>query len=257
MADIVMNQVGEGLADTDRKKYVRQLSIRGFGAAGQQALKNASALVARGGGVGGTVAIYLAAAGIGRMTVMHGGNLTWSNLNRQILMAEANVGQPRADQIRTSILRLNPEVDLTVLAEDPNDQNLDALVARVDVVCDCVPTWEERYALNRAIVRRRKPMVEAAMNGMEAHLTVFQPGETPCLHCLYPEPDPDWNGLDFPVLGAVSGAVACLAAIETIKVVTGFGQPLKNRLLAFDTEYHEYRKFNVYRDPNCSVCGHL
>jgi molybdopterin/thiamine biosynthesis adenylyltransferase len=256
MANSVMKQ-GEKLAEFDRKKYVRQLSIHGLGETGQQNLKNASALVARGGGVGGTVAIYLAAAGIGRMTVMHGGNLTWSNLNRQILMNEARVGQPRADQIRDSILRLNPAVDLTVLAEDPNDQNLDELVARADVVCDCVPTWGERYALNRAIVRRRKPMVEAAMNGMEAYLTVFQPGETPCLHCLYPAPDPDWNGLDFPVLGAVSGAVACLAAIEAIKVVAGFGQPLRNQLLFFDTEYHEYRKFNVHRDPSCPVCGHL
>jgi molybdopterin/thiamine biosynthesis adenylyltransferase len=172
-------------------------------------------------------------------------------------MSEDQVGQPRADQIRESIQRLNPEVDLTVLDEDPNDQNLDALVEAVDVVCDCVPTWEERYALNRAIVCRRKPMIEAAMNSMEAYLTVFQPGETPCLHCLYPERDPDWNGLDFPVLGAVSGAVACLAAIETIKVLTGFGRPLKNQLLAFDTEYHEYRKFKLRRDPSCSVCGHL
>lgn len=252
-----MNQRGGELAAFDRKKYARQLSIRGFGEAGQLALKNAAVLVARGGGVGGTVALYLAAAGIGRMTVMHGGNLTWSNLNRQILMTEANVGQPRADQIRSSILRLNPAVDLTVLAEDPNDRNLDELVARVDVVCDCVPTWEERYALNRAIVRRQKPMVEAAMNGMEAYLTVIQPGETPCLHCLYPEPDPNWNGLDFPVLGAVSGTVACLAAIEAIKVVTGFGRPLRNQLLSFDTEYHEYRKFNLRRNLSCPVCGHL
>jgi molybdopterin/thiamine biosynthesis adenylyltransferase len=201
--------------------------------------------------------LYLAAAGIGRLVLMHGGNLTWSNLNRQILMAHDQVGQPRSDQMREALRRFNPDVELSILAEDPNERNLGEWVPRVDVLCDCPPTFEERFALNRASVRFRKPMIEAAMNGLEFHLTVFVPGVTPCLECLYPELPTEWSGTTFPVLGAVSGALGCLAAIETIKVLTGLGQPLTNTLLVGDTEDHEYRKYKLRRDPRCPICGPL
>ncbi len=203
------------------------------------------------------MALYLAAAGIGRLVVMHAGNLTWSNLNRQILMAQERVGQPRVEQIAEGLRRFDSDLDLTVVAENPSDANLAEWASRVDVICDCVPTLEERYALNRASVRYRKPMIEAAMNSMEAYLTVLVPGQTPCLQCLFPELSRDWSGTTFPVLGAVAGTVACLAAIEAVKVLTGFGQPLTGRLLTFDTEFHEYRKFTVRRDPKCPVCGAL
>lgn len=245
------------LTPRDREKYRRQMMIPGFGEETQRRLKNSSALVTRAGGLGGPVALYLAMAGIGRLVVAHGGNVTWSNLNRQILMSHDWVGKPRADKIRESILSMNPDVDLTVIAEDPNDENVDEWVAGVDIVCDCPPTFEERFALNRAIVRHRKPMIEAAMNSMEAHLTVIVPGETPCLACLYPGFPDWWSGTEFPVLGAVSGALGCLAAIEAIKVLTGFGKPLKGEMLVFDTEVQEYRKLKIHRLPNCPVCGEL
>jgi molybdopterin/thiamine biosynthesis adenylyltransferase len=194
------------LTERDRERFRRQMMIPGFGEAAQRRLKAASALVTRAGGLGGPVALYLAAAGIGRLVVMHGGNVTWSNLNRQILMTQDWVGKPRAEKIRETIQRFNADVELTVVPEDPNEGNVDEWVAQVDIVCDCPPTFEERYALNRAIVRHRKPMVEAAMNGMEAYLTVIVPGVTPCLQCLYPQKSDWWSGTEFPVLGAVSGA---------------------------------------------------
>jgi molybdopterin/thiamine biosynthesis adenylyltransferase len=252
-----MNDPLPPLTERDQQRYRRQMMMVGFGETEQRRLKASSALIARGGGVGGTVALYLAAAGIGRLTIMHAGNLTWSNLNRQILMNQEGVGQPRAEQISESIRRLNHDIDLTVVTENPNEQNLDRWVARCDILCDCVPTFEERYALNRASVRQRKPMIEAAMNGMEGCLTVFVPGETPCLQCLYPEISRDWSGSNFPVLGAVAGTIACLAAIEAIKVLTGFGQPLTGRLLSIDTERHAYRTFTLRRDPHCPVCGEV
>jgi len=130
------------LTDADRRKYQRQMTLAGFGEPAQRRLKNAEALVARCGGLGGTVALYLAAAGIGRLTLMHGGNVTWSNLNRQILMTADWIGRPRADKLRESLHRFNPDVELTVIPEDPADQNLDAWVARADVVCYCPPTFE-------------------------------------------------------------------------------------------------------------------
>jgi molybdopterin/thiamine biosynthesis adenylyltransferase len=247
----------QDLTDADRAKYGRQLTIPGFGEAAQRRLKNSSALVARCGGLGGTVAYYLAAAGIGRLTLMHGGNLTRTNLNRQILMTEDWVGRPRAEKIRQSLQAFNPDVKLTVVPADPTDANIDDYAARVDVLCDCPPTFEERFVLNRASVRHKKPLIEAAMNGMEGQLTVIVPGMTPCLHCLWPGVPPDWCGASFPVLGAVSGALGCLAAIEAIKVLTGFGEPLVGELLVFDTERHDYRKIKVHRSPDCPVCGHL
>ena len=242
------------LTDADRHKYRRQMSLAGFGESAQQRLKNSAALVARAGGLGGTVALYLAAAGIGRLTLLHAGNVTTTNLNRQILMTADWVGKPRAEKLRTSLRALNPDLDLAVIPENPNDANLDKHVAHVDVLCDCPPTFEERFAMNRASVRHRKPMIEAAMNGMEAHLTVLVPGRTPCLQCVYPEPPAEWSAATFPVLGAVSGAVGCLAAIEAIKILTGFGTPLLGEMLTFDTERHEYRKYKLHRDPTCPVC---
>ena len=134
----------EPLSETDRKRFARQMTIPGFGEEAQTKLKNSSALVTRAGGLGGTVALYLAAAGIGRLVVMHGGDVTWSNLNRQILMSFDSVGTPRAAQIESSLTRFNPEMELSVVPEDANDQNASRYVAEVDIVCDCPPTFQER-----------------------------------------------------------------------------------------------------------------
>lgn len=243
------------LEELDRRKYLRQITLPGFGEEAQRKLKNASALVARAGGLGGPVALYLAAAGIGRLVILHGGNLTWTNLNRQILQAQDWVGKPRADKIRESILRLNHDIDLTVVPEDPDDRNLDTWAPTVDILCDCPPTYEERFAMNRASLRHRKPMVEAGMSDMEGILTVFVPGQTACMECLCPEVPPEWSGSKFPVLGAVSGALGCLAAIEAIKVLTGFGEPLTGELLTMDTLRHTYRKLKLPRDPHCRACS--
>jgi len=231
--------------------------IPGFGEEAQEKLKNSSALITRAGGLGGTVAFYLAAAGIGKMVIAHGGNLTLSNLNRQILMTHDWVGKPRAEKIRETLLRFNGDLELEVLAENVTPDKAESWVKKVDIVCDCPPTFEERFALNEAIVRSRKPMIEAAMHSMEAHLTVIVPGQTPCLRCLYPEQPSWWEPLGFPVLGAVPGALGCLAAIEAIKVLTDFGEPLTGVLLQVDTLKQEYRKFRIRRDPQCPVCGHL
>lgn len=203
------------------------------------------------------MALYLAAAGIGRMIILHGGDLAAPDLNRQVLMSADWIGRPRADKIRETLLRFNPAVDLTVIDENPGDHNLDRWVAEADVVCDCPPTFEERFALNRAAVRHRKPMVEAAMCGFEAYLTAFVPGSTPCLQCLFPEAPADWSAAGFPVLGAVSGTIACLAAIEAVKLLTGLGRPLAGQLLTLDTETHEYRKLRIRRVPDCPTCGRL
>jgi len=245
------------LGDRDREMFKRQMQIPGFGEQGQLRLRNSSALVTRVGGLGGPVALYLAMAGIGRLMIAHSGTLTWSNLNRQILMRHDYVGKPRIECATELFARLHPECQVVALDANANDENAREWVSQVDIVCDCPPTFEERYALNKACVALRKPMVEAAMYGMEGSLTTIVPGETPCLACLVPETPAWWQPYGFPVLGAVAAALGCLAAVEAIKVLTGFGEPLKGHMLTYDADAMEFLKFPVQRRPDCPVCGHL
>ena len=223
------------LTDADRRKYQRQMSLAGFGEPAQQRLKNSAAPGGTGGRSGRHRGPLPGSGGHRPADAVARRQRHATNLNRQILVTADWIGKSRAEKLRSSLLAFNPDLDLTVIPEHPNDANLGEHVARVDVLCDCPPTFEERFAMNRASVRHRKPMIEAAMNGMEGHLTVLVPGRTPCLQCLYPEPPPDWSGTAFPVLGAVSGAVGCLAAIEAIKMLTGFGKPLAGSVCWFST----------------------
>ncbi|MCS3919469.1 HesA/MoeB/ThiF family protein [Fervidibacter sacchari] len=253
------------LTENERARYIRHLSL--VTEEGQEKLKNSTALVTRCGGVGGTAALYLAAAGIGRLIMIHEGNTTWSNLNRQILQTYDWVGKPRIVKIRESIHRLNPDVEIVAIAEPFTEELGNELAPQADVLLSCTPVWQERVALNTVAVRHRKPLVEAAMNGMEGTLTVIVPGETPCLRCIYPDDPTDewWDAWSFPVLGAVAGITGCFAAIEAIKVIVGrgarervrVGKPLTNRMLIFDTANHDYRLVKVRRLPDCPVCGNL
>ena len=245
------------LTDRDREMYKRQIQMPGFGDAAQEKLKNSSALVTRVGGLGGPVALYLAMAGMGKVMIAHSGKLTWSNLNRQILMRHDYVGKPRIECAAELFERLHPECEVVTIGEDATEENAREWVSQVDVVCDCPPSFEERYALNKACVELGKPMIEAAMYGIEGNLTTIVPGETPCLACLVPEKPEWWQTYGFPVLGAVSAALGCLAAVEAVKVVTGFGETLRGKMLAYDADAMDFLKFPVQRRPDCPVCGHL
>lgn len=213
-----------------------------------------TALVAGVGGLGGTVALYLAAAGIGRLILVHQGVLDLPDLNRQILMCPERLGESRVRCAQESLQRFNPAVEMEILDGRVHEANAFDLVGKADVVVSCRYNFEERDLLNRACVALDRPMVEAAMYGMEAYMTTILPGRTPCLRCLYPE-FPDWDPMAFPVLGAVSGTLGCLAATEAIKVLADIGPPLLGRLLYFDLSDMIFRKFRVKRRPGCFVCG--
>jgi molybdopterin/thiamine biosynthesis adenylyltransferase len=134
-----------------------------------------------------------------------------------------------------------------------NAQNVEALVAEADVVIDCAPLFEERYAMNRQAVAQRKTLIECAMYEMEISLTTIRPGLTPCLACIYPAKPPAWRR-EFPVFGAVSGTVGCLAATEAIKVISGFGEPLYGQMLTADLRDMSIRKLSIKRNEDCAVC---
>ena len=234
------------LTEFEREVYSWQTTVTGFGEEGQQRLKGATVMVSRVGGLGGLVAFELAAAGVGRLVLAHGGDLKPSDLNRQLLMRHDAIGQVRIETAVQTLKGLNPRIEIISVPENVNESNVDELVSQSDLVIDCAPLFEERYAMNDACMRFVKPMVECAMFETEAYITSFAPGKTACLRCLYPEKPDDWKRR-FPVIGAVSGMVGCLGAMEAIKILTGLGDPLYNRLLNCDLRSMSDLKFTQYR----------
>ncbi|NES02750.1 MAG: HesA/MoeB/ThiF family protein [Okeania sp. SIO2F4] len=244
------------LTPKELERYSRQMMLPGFGEEAQQRLKSTTALVTGVGGLGGTVALYLAVAGVGKLILVRGGELRLDDMNRQILMTDDWVGKVRVDKAKETLSAINPDVEIEAVPEYVTAENVDALVQSADIALDCAHNFDERNLLNAACVRWRKPMVEAAMNSMEAYLTTIVPGKTPCLSCLFPE-KPNWDRRGFGVLGIVSGTLACLAASEAIKQITRFSKPLWSQLLTMDLDGMEFAKRRPYHDPNCQVCGSL
>ena len=242
------------LTDAERARYEWQLWTPDVGEQGQRKLKQASVLISRLGGVGGTVAYYLAAAGIGKLVLAHAGNVKPSDLNRQLLMTTDWLGKPRIESAQRRLNELNPNVEVISVAQNVSTQNADALVQQVDLVVDAAPLFAERFAMNKAAVQQSKPLIECAMYDLDAQLTTIIPGRTPCLRCLYPDDPPTWKR-EFPVFGAVSGMIASMAAVEVIKLVTGIGEPLTNRMLWANLRSLEFRTLPVSRRPDCEVCG--
>lgn len=243
------------LTQTDRERYRRQMMLHGFTEDHQRWLRNSTALVAGVGGLGGTAALYLAAAGIGRLILVHSGNLTLSNMNRQILMKNSRIGKQRVSQAKQSIQEMNPEISIEVLDERITDKNVRTLLRTAQIALSARPNFSERRILNQACIEKGVPMVEAAMNGMEGYLFNVVPKVAPCIHCVYPEDDPSWQELGFPVLGAVSGMLGCMMAIEAIKLLTGFGKPLLSEMLVFNMQDMDFKKVRIPRNEQCEVCS--
>lgn len=251
-----MNDGLAPLTEEEKARYEWQIWTPDVGEEGQQKLKNASVLVSRLGGVGGTVAYYLAAAGIGRLVLAHAGNVKPSDLNRQLLMTTEWLGRPRIESAERRLRELNPNVEIVPVAENVSESNATALVEQVDVVVDGAPLYEERFAMNRAAVAQKKPLIECAMYDFDAQLTTIVPGQSACLNCTYPERPPHWKR-EFPVFGAVSGMVASMAAVEAIKVITGIGEPAVGRMIWINLRTMAFRSLPLAPRADCEVCGHL
>ncbi len=251
-----MSRSAGQLSSEELARYEWQLDVPGFGVDGQQKLKDATVLVSRAGGVGGLVAYQLAAAGVGKLVIAHAGNIKPSDLNRQLLMTTGALGTPRVDSIVTRLQELNPNTQVEVVAENLDDSLAMQLARGADVIVDCAPLFPERFAMNAAAVAYGIPMVECAMYELEAQLTTIIPGASPCLRCFIPEAPTSWTR-KFPVFGAVSGSVACLAAMEAIKLVAGFGEPLVGKLLQYDLREMTFRTLPIRRRADCACCGSL
>lgn len=242
------------LSAEERDTYQWQIWVPGFGEEGQAKLKNTSVLISRAGGLGGVVAYQLAAAGVGKLVIAHAGNVKHSDLNRQLLMTHDWLGKPRIESVKRRLNELNPHVEVVGVPDNVSEDNVKSLVDQVDIVVDAAPLFEERFAMNDEAVRQRKPMVECAMFELESTIFTILPRKTACLRCICPAKPPEWRR-EFPVFGAVSGTVGCMAAMEVIKVATGLGKPLAGQMVKFDLRDMTFRKLAIYRDPNCPTCG--
>jgi len=222
-------------------------------AEGQARLKRATVLVTRAGGMGGPAALMLTMAGVGRVIVAHGGTLISPGLTRQGLGSEAALKKPRASEFAAHLRSMNRFVEIEAIDHEPDEAEARQLARRCDVILACPPTFEERLRLNRAAVAARVPLIDAAQWGMGGTLSVFLPGRTACLQCLYPQVPPFEEY--FPVIGAISSAIGSLAALEAIKILSGSGQVLWGRLLNYDGYRGSVSTIQLSRRPDCPCCA--
>ncbi len=242
------------LNEVEKATYEWQMTVPEFGEKGQEILKNSTVMISRCGGLGSVVAYELAAAGIGKMVIAHGGNIKHSDLNRQLLMTYDALGTPRIDSVEKRLKELNPRLEIVKIGENINEENVIELVEQSDIIVDCAPLFEERYLMNREAVNQNKPLVECAMYELQSQLTTIMPGKTPCLSCIYPD-NPDGWKRQFPVFGAVSGSLGCMAAMEVIKVLAGFGEPLYSKLHTYDLRDMSTHTVKILKNEKCPVCG--
>ncbi len=245
--------------DADLLRYSRQIMLAQIDIEGQERLLAGRILVVGAGGLGSPVALYLAAAGVGRLTLADADVVELSNLQRQIAHGEGDLGRNKAQSARESALALNPGCRIETLTDHLEGESMAAAVADADVVLDCTDRFSSRYAINAACRRAGVPLVSGAAIRVSGQLAVFDPGdpECPCYACLYP---PDGSG-DEALSCAESGVVAPLVgligsfqALEAIKLLSGAGTPHRG-LSTFDGLSGQWRHFRVPRDPACATCG--
>jgi adenylyltransferase/sulfurtransferase len=246
---------GGSLSKKERGRYNRQVIIPGFGMKGQLKLKKAHVFIAGLGGLGSPACIYLTAAGVGRLTIIDEQRVDLTNLNRQVLHWERDVERPKATSAIEKLTAINPNVKVDSLLKRITPKNVDKLIKGADVVVDGMDNYSTRYILNAACVRNRIPFVHGAVEGLMGQLMTIIPGKGPCLKCFVPRLPP--KKPVFPVLGATPGVVGCLEAMETIKLITGVGEPLVGRLLIFNGADMKFEEMKIERDPRCPVCGGL
>ncbi|MCI1438180.1 MAG: molybdopterin-synthase adenylyltransferase MoeB [Acetobacter indonesiensis] len=241
------------------QRYSRHILLPEVGGTGQAKLRASSVLIIGAGGLGAPVALYLAAAGVGRIGLVDDDVVELSNLQRQIVHVTDAVGALKVDSARTRLEALNPEVTIETWPMRLEAETVDDLVQRYDLVCDGCDNFSTRYLVNAACVRAGKPLVSAAVQRFEGQLSTFKPAEGgPCYHCLYPETDGVADGLscgEAGVFGAVTGVMGTLQATEALKELLDIGTSLAGRLLMWDALATRFTTIALRRDPTCSVCG--
>lgn len=239
-------------------RYRRHLSLPEIGLEGQQRLLSGSVLLVGAGGLGCPAAQYLVAAGVGRIGLIDDDVVASSNLQRQILYTTADIGRPKVEVAKERLSALNPDVEIEVYQTRLDSSNALELFAEYDIILDGTDNFPTRYLTNDACVLLGKPNVHGSIFRFEGQASVFDASKGPCYRCLYPEPPPPGavpSCAEGGVLGILPGMVALVQATETIKILTGLGEPLYGRLLHYDALEMAWREFKMQKDPGCPICG--
>ena len=244
------------LSPGEVERYARHLVLREIGGPGQQRLKAARMLVVGAGGLGSPAALYLAAAGVGRIGLLDPDTVSLSNLQRQVLFATGDVGTSKVAAGSARLTALNPDISIQAHDVRLDATNADALLAAYDVILDGTDDFATRFAVNEACRRQGRPLVSGALGRWIGQVGVFGVGDGPCYRCLVPEIPPDAETCQaVGVVGALAGVIGAMMAVEAIKLATGLSQGLAGRLLVYDALAAETRTLRVPRDPGCPTCG--
>jgi molybdopterin-synthase adenylyltransferase len=240
------------LTPEEKQRYDRQIMILGFGAAGQEKLKKARVVIAGTGGLGSPIALYLTAAGVGTLRIIDNDKVELSNLNRQILHWDKDIGKEKATSAHEKLTKLNKNVTVETINTTIDETNVYSLTAGFDVIVDAMDNMPARYLLNKAAIKNKIPFVHGAVSGLEGRAMTVIPGETACIRCLYHAKPPKKK---FPVLGTTPAIIGAIEATEVIKYLTGIGTLLTNRLLIYDGLNMKFTELSVVRNTNCEHCG--
>ena len=248
----------ESLSVDEVRRYSRHLIIPDVAMAGQKRLKNAKVLCVGAGGLGSPALMYLAAAGVGTLGIVEFDVVDESNLQRQIIHGQSDIGRSKGESARDSVQEINPFVTVNLHEERLDSSNVMDLFAQYDLIIDGTDNFATRYLVNDACVLLHKPYVWGSIYRFDGQAAVFWADQGPCYRCLYPEPPPPGmvpSCAEGGVLGVLCASIGSIQVNEAIKLITGIGEPLVGSLMVYDALEMEYRKITVRKDPNCAVCG--
>lgn len=248
----------ESLTVDEVRRYSRHLIIPDVGMDGQKRLKNAKVLCVGAGGLGSPALMYLAAAGVGTLGIVEFDVVDESNLQRQIIHGQSDVGRPKAESARDTVLNINPNVTVNIHEMRLDSSNVMELFAQYDLIVDGTDNFATRYLVNDACVLLGKPYVWGSIYRFDGQASVFWSEYGPCYRCLYPDPPPPGmvpSCAEGGVLGVLCASVGSIQVTEAIKLLTGIGEPLVGSLMVYDALEMSYRKLKVRKDPNCAICG--
>src|ERR1700680_3484032 len=248
---------GPALSLDQARRYARHIILPEVGSIGQRKLLAAKVLLIGAGGLGSPAALYLAAAGVGKIGIVDYDTVDLSTLHRQIIHGHANIGRAKVDSVRERLHDVNPDVDVVTFNEPITSDNAFDIIRDFDIVVNGSDNFPTRYLVNDAAYLMKKPLVDGTLFRFEGRANVFLPGKG-CYRCLFPSPPPPGavpSCAEAGVLGAMCGAMGTIQGVETIKLILNLGDPLVNRLMLFDSLRMEFLAGRIPRDPSCPLCG--
>lgn len=243
-------------SDEERQRYARHILLKEIGGPGQQRLKAARVAIVGAGGLGAPAALYLAAAGVGNLRLIDDDAVSLDNLQRQIIFRGADVGGSKVERAKAALAALNENVAVEIERKRLTDANAAELLRGADIILDGTDDFATRFAVNAAAREMGAPLVSGAVGRWDGQVAVFAPGG-PCYRCFVPETPPDAEACArVGVVGALTGIIGSIMALEAIKLITEAGEPLRGRVMFFDGLSGQARTTTLPRDPACPVCGH-